>query len=418
MFNRSALNNPPRWAWPLADALAIAGLIFFAFYFLTAFRFDVLFTALERQVDFRQWYNFPPIIARSLKYPSVALNDWTIPFPYLPSAVAMFMPLSALPLMVAFGFWMLLQAAAFAAVLWTGIRLSGAAAHRGSLLIALAAVLMAENQLGWDFRTHNNNIIYLALIMLGMTVRTTWLSGLLLAISCNLKIYSGFLFFGLIWRREYRLAVAMSIAAILIAVAFPIAVFGFHGYVQLLEGWIAQALYNPPAGLPSLLPPDLLRKSAAFLLGADPASSAVSIFVRASQGVWIALVIGYFILAKRPSGTASDSQTRLSDFCVVLLAPLPFSIWFMPYHAIVLLPAYMLLLTIALSTGRKLWTRRIAAFALIACQILRYSVTQWELRGAVYLISFILILLALAATRTTEESVVGPGGLEPPTRPL
>lgn len=210
----------------------------------------------------------------------------------------------------------------------------------------------------------------------------------------------------------------MSIATILIAVAFPIAVFGFHGYVQLLEGWIAQALYNPPAGLPSLLPPDLLRKSAAFLLGADPASSAVSIFVRASQGVWIALVTGYFILAKRPSGTASNNQTRLSDFCVVLLAPLPFSIWFMPYHAIVLLPAYMLLLTIALSTGRKLWTRRIAAFALIACQILRYSVTQWELRGAVYLISFILILLALAATRTAEESVVGPGGLEPPTRPL
>jgi hypothetical protein len=403
VFDRATLKNPPRWAWPLADVLTIAGLIFFAFYFLTAFRFDVLFVARERQVDFWQWYNFPPIIARSLQYPSVALNDSTIPFPYLPSAVAMFLPLSALPLMVAFGFWIVLQAAAFAVVLWTGIKLSGAAEHRGRLLIALAAVLMAENQLGWDFRTHNNNVIYLALIMLGMTVRAAWLSGLLLAVSANLKIYSGILLFGLIWRREYWLAVSMSIAGVLIAVVLPIAVFGAHGYIQLLEGWVGQALSNAPPGKPALLPPDLLRKSAAFLLGADPASAAVSILVRTSQIVWLALVIGYFVFAKRPSGAASDTQARLSDFCVVLLAPLPFSIWFMPYHAIVLLPAYMLLLTVAVSTDRDIWTRRIAAFALIACQILRYVVTLWDLRGAVYLTSFVLILLALGALRRTEK---------------
>jgi hypothetical protein len=318
----------------------------------------------------------------------------------------MFLPLSALPKMVAFGIWMALQAASLAAVLWAGLKLSGAAQFRGRLLIALSAVLMTDNQIGWDFRTHNNNVIYLALIMLGLMTRTTWLSGLLFGVSCNLKIYSGLLIFGFIWRREYRLAINMFIATILIAVVLPIAVFGFFGYVQLLDGWFGQALYNPPAGQRTSLPANLLRHSGALLLGADPRSVEVSILVRISQAVWAALVIRYFILATRPTCSACDVQARLSDVCVVLLAPLPFSIWFTPYHAIVLLPANMLLLTVALSKDWDLWTRRAAVTALVGCQILQYSIGQWELRGVTSLVSFILILLALGIVRVNSRKAL------------
>src|SRR5271165_1488821 len=89
------LRRRTRWAWRIADAVAIGGLVFFAVYYLTAFRFDDLFVGDDRQIDFIQWYKFPPIIAHHLQYPSVALDDWRKPFPYLPSAVAMFLPLSA-----------------------------------------------------------------------------------------------------------------------------------------------------------------------------------------------------------------------------------------------------------------------------------------------------------------------------------
>ena len=197
----------------------------------------------------------------------------------------MFLPLSALPEPVAFGGWIVLQAASLAIVLWSGLKLSGAAQFRGRLLIALAAVLMTDNQIGWDFRTHNNNVVYLALIMLGLTSHATWLSGFLFGVSANLKIYSGMLIFGFIWRREYRLAIAMTIAAALIAVALPIAVFGFSGYIQLLQGWYGQAWYDPPAGRPAYLPANLLRQSGALLLGADPTSVEVSIAVRPSQAM-------------------------------------------------------------------------------------------------------------------------------------
>ena len=55
-------------------------------------------------------------------------------------------------------------------------------------LIAIAAVLLSENSLGWDFRNHNTNIVYLALVMVGIQTRRTWLGALLLALSINLKI--------------------------------------------------------------------------------------------------------------------------------------------------------------------------------------------------------------------------------------
>jgi hypothetical protein len=94
---------------------------------------------------------------------------------------------------------------------------------QGRFLIALGAVLLTDNQIGWDFRTHNNNVIYLALVMAALMTRVTLLSALLLGISSNLKIYSGVLFFVFLWRREYRLALSMIVAAVLIATILPIA---------------------------------------------------------------------------------------------------------------------------------------------------------------------------------------------------
>jgi hypothetical protein len=302
----------PRWLWWAADIAAIAGLLFFALYYLTSFRFHDLFTNDFREVDFIQWHRYPPLIAQYLQYPSAALDDWRRPFPYLPSAVAMLLPLSKLPESVAFDGWIALQAVSLAIALWAGLKLSGAAQYRARLLIALAAVLLTDNQIGWDFRTHNTNVIYLALIMLGLTIRSAWLSGLLLGISCNLKIYSGVLVGVFIWRREYRLAASMLVATALIAIALPIAVFGFSGYFELLGSWLGEAFFlDPPPGRPAYLPANLLRQSGALLVGGEPSSLVVSVFVRMAQAIWIALVLGYFALAPRPSGKDGPGGTLL-----------------------------------------------------------------------------------------------------------
>jgi hypothetical protein len=122
-----------------------------------------------------------------------------------------------------------------------------------------------------------------------------------------------------------------------------------------------------------------------------------------SQAAWAALVIGYFTIAARRSVSGNSAQARLCDVCVLLLAPLPFSIWFIPYHAIVLLPANMLLLTVALGSEWDFLRRGAAVGALVASQVLQYAVVQWDLRGATSLATFALVVLALAIIRKVPE---------------
>ncbi len=386
------------WRWRVADGVAILGLLFFVFYHLTAFRFDTLFTTLSREVDFKQWYRFPPMVLQHLQYPSLVTGEWTIPFPYLPSAIAMFLPLSALPEPVAFGLWIFLQASSLAAVLWAALKLTNGWDLRGRLFIALAAVLMTSNPLSWDFRTHNNNVIYLALVMLALMTTRQWLSGLLLGISFNMKIYSGPLVAVFLWRREYRLAIAMIAASILIAVALPVLVFGPSGYVGLLGGWVQQALhFNPPPGVPAVLPPDLFRLSASTLLGVE--SEATPLLLYTAQALWALTVVGYFAVATWRAPALADGCARLADVCVLLLAPLPFSPWFQPYHAVVLLPAYVLLLTVAATETEPRGIRVAAGMALLGSQILYYSFRSWEFRGAVFLAIFLTVTITLGAVR-------------------
>jgi len=82
------------------------------------------------------------------------------------------------------------------------------------------------------------------------------------------------------------------------------------------------------------------------------------------------------------------------------------SIWFTPYHAIVLLPANLLLLTVALDKACEPRARHVVVAALVGCQALQYLVGQWELRGATSLVGFALVVLALGVVRRARQSRV------------
>jgi hypothetical protein len=390
---------PRRGAWIAANAAAWVGLTFFVLYYLTAFRFDVLFTEQARQVDFFIWRFNPSYIADHLRYPAVVTGDWAHTlFPYLPSAAAMMLPLSAPPEMPAFALWLLIQLGAFVIVVLIGLRLSGAMALRARWLIALAAVLASENSLSWDFRNHNTNLVYLALVLLGLYANRTWLAAALLALSINLKLYSGLVPLALAWRREYRLAAATCIAAVFVAVLLPAAVFGPAAFIQLMADWFAQIEYT--AAVHSGTTASLIR-SVAALLGADPAAASVTLTLRATQTAWLILVAWYYWVSRhaRLSEAGAGQQARLADMCVALMAPLPLSTWFIPYHAVVMLPAYMILLTVAVAEATPQRLRAIAIGSIAICQALRFALRDWDYRGLVFLLSFVALLLALAAVR-------------------
>jgi hypothetical protein len=303
-----------------------------------------------------------------------------------------------LPWSVAFVLWMTLQVAAFAVVFWAGLRLSGASALRERMPLATLAVLMTSGPLGWDFRNHNTNLVYLALVMLGLVTRKTWLGGLLFAASVNLKLYSGLWLAGLVWRREYRLASAMGVASLLLGIVLPVLVFGFPAYLQLLREWFEQVLYTATPSVQAAGPATLLR-SVVTLLGDEPTSFSVFAVWHAAQLLWVALVIGYFAAASRRDRSNPGDQARLADVCVLLMASLPLSTWFVPYHAVVMLPALLLLLTVAVSAEWPRWARATAIVALAGCQLLRFSPFSFELRGLIYLVSFSLLVLGLGAVR-------------------
>jgi hypothetical protein len=386
--------------WTLINAALFVAFAIYVFYYLTAFRFDTLFTVEPRQVDFRMWYLFPQLILRTTHYPAVITHDWATNFSYPPSAVAMMLLLGVASQTTAFGFWIVLQGLAFITVLWTGIRLCGASGQPYSLLVAAVAVFLADSAIGWDFRNHNNNLIYLALIMLSLSTKRAWLSGLLLAVSFNLKLYSGLVLGAFLWRREFSVAGYMILASVIVGVVVPIMVFGPPGYLQLLHDWADQIRYTLSPTIQASAPTTLLR-SITTLLGTSPSSTTVTIVLRATQAAWVGLLAIYFVVAARqqPTDPIARNQARLSDIIVSLLAPLPVSTWFLPYHAVVMIPAWLLLVTVAANDAWPKWMRWIIICAMGTSQILRFSIRDWDYRGGMYFITFVILVAALALVR-------------------
>jgi hypothetical protein len=384
----------------VGDAAAIGGLAFIALYYLTAFHFGNLFSNPARQVDFGIWRFVPNFIFEHGRYPAAATGDWEHAlFPYLPSAAAIMRPLSWPPEPIAFALWLAIEAAAFALSIWAALHLSGARTP-GRWLIGLVAVLLCENAVGWDFRNHNNNIVYLAMVMLGLLARRTWLAALLFAVSINFKLYSGVLPIAFGCRREMRLALATALGAVLIAVALPAAVFGLRGALQLAADWMSQINYtlSPAQQASSTVS---LVGSVAALLAVQPGAVSAAVALRALQAGWLALAALYFFSCARAGAGEGERfhQFRLADVCVALMVPLPLSTWLIPYHAIVLLPAYTLLLTIAASAG---WSGRARLFAATACvgtQIVHFAVPAWSYRGLAYLVTFAILVAGLAVVR-------------------
>lgn len=386
----------------IVECALVAVFAVYVLYFLTGFRFESLISGDSGQVDFRMWYLLPPQI-KAQDYPSVLSGNWLIPFPYLPSAVALMLPLSLMTQTVAFLVWIVLQAASFVIVVWTSLRLVGMHRSLLRLPIAAAAVFVVSAAIEWDFRTHNNNLIYLALVMVGLTTRKTWIAALLFATTANLKLYSAVLIPGFLWRREYRLAFATALAATLLAIALPALVFGPDQSIKLFGSWLNEFLYTTsPAGQAAA--PLSLQKTAGMILGVDPQSSTAIMAARCAQIVWMALAAGYFVVTgRRRLADGDNSIARLCDVIVLLMLPLPLSSWLVPYHGVVLLPAFILIVSRLIDETCPQAVRIVAGVASMGCVALRFAVPAWDLRAGTLTLSLILTLLALGTIKMVDS---------------
>ena len=296
------------------------------------------------------WYLLPPQIAAQ-DYPSVVTGNWNISFPYLPSAVAMMLPLSLMPQVAAFIVWMILQGMAFVTVIWTSLRLAGLERSHLRLPIAAAAVFVVGSAIEWDLRAHNNNLIYLALVMLGLTARRTWVAAVLFAVTANLKLYSVVLIPGLLWRREVPAGCRDRIDGR--------GAGGRAALAGLRPGAGAQAVHaagstksSTPCRTPAgrTLRCRCTRPPRPCLAWRPPLRKRRWPHVAHSL-LWLALVAFYFLVPARRPGTGGVA--RLCDVIVLLMLPLPVSSWLVPYHGAVMLPAYILIVSVLIERQRR-----------------------------------------------------------------
>jgi hypothetical protein len=189
-----------------------------------------------------------------------------------------------------------------------------------------------------------------------------------------------------------------------LAAVAPLLFFGIDGTVQLYQDWREQVnlisapdsyLKNPSAPLVSL------RKAAATLTGHAPDAWSTNFLLTSFWIAWTLALAWYFHRALRTGTNGPPSRAGLADWTVLLLAPLPFSPWLEPYHAVPLLPGAILCATVSLD--RLAWRKDrvigLGALGLLVLIRMLINLCPWPLRGIAMLVTFLALVTGLGMLR-------------------
>ena len=115
-----------------------------------------------------------------------------------------------------------------------------------------------------------------------------------------------------------------------------------------------------------------------FLTGEAADATRTQLYVLMLCAVWAAALAWYAWRAGRAGRVGIPSRAALADWTVLLLAPLPFSPWLEPYHAIPLLPGAILCVIIVLDERVAAKDRIIALAALLALALAALVITPFR----------------------------------------
>jgi Glycosyltransferase family 87 len=344
-------------------------------------------------------------------------------FPYPPSAVLIFRWLGAAGPGLFMGAWITGMAAGLVTTLRASLAAERPDIRAAWLLIGALALVVADGPVSWDLRNANSNLVCLGAIMGGYALmdRHPMLAGALLALSIGLKPYGALLLPWLLLCGPRRTVLAGFGTLILLTVAWPVLTWGAGGAVRIYLGWLEQLkiVADPQvqvavaAGGPPVVS---LGRAAMALTGEDPLSPAARAVVGAVWTIWIAAIVWYAWRAARSYPLAIPSRAALADWTVLLLAPLPFSPWLEPYHAVPIVPGAILLVLVALDDGVLASDRRTAVAALMALGLTRTAELPFAMRGMVILVQFLAITVGLGLLRPRLSAITAKEA-EAPVRP-
>jgi hypothetical protein len=337
-------------------------------------------------------------------------------FPYSPSAVVLFKLLTIFGPTVFMTTWVGLMGAGLLVSLRAPFAHERTELASNWMLIGVLAVLLAGSSVSWDLRNVNSNLIYLGLVLAGFSLlgRKPLLAGTLIALSISWKLYSGLLLLWLAMHGPRQALYSAAATIVVLWVAVPVACFGVDSALQMYAGWSEQIrivgdawVYLKYDGTGIGPPLVTLRGAIMALTGAMAESVTVQTYLLMLWTVWGAALCWYAWRALRAVPLHPPSRAALADWVVLLMAPLPFSPWLEPYHAIPVLPGAVLCLIIALDDRVDRSDRVIALAAMAGLSALILGGTPFRIRGLGLLAQFMVLTIALGALRIMPSAQSG-----------
>ena len=346
-------------------------------------------------------------ISASDRYPAqLALGNFNAIFPYPPPAILIFSVAARLGPTL---FMTAAEALTFVA-LFAVVRLCVSYEDRSIArlwpLLLLPVILLTYNPIEYDLFGRNVNLTILALTLSAFALlrRVPIISGVLLALAISLKLYSGLL---LIWLLVFNRKAAISCIAALAALwlVAPLLYWGGAGTLQVYQGWLEQLVMANGSWVYAMtgtgLGPPLitLRLAASRMLAADPFGSEVRSLLLLLQGAWVCVLAVYGYRAWWRRASEGVWRATLADWFVLLVAPLPFSTWLEPYHAVALIPGFVLCLVLALDKSLSVGARAVLVLACLASAAVKELPVPFEMRGLIFTAQFTFVILALCVIR-------------------
>lgn len=386
-----------------------AGLLLYFIYHLTGLdpaRILLRVAAVDTQIIFDRTHE---IFARA-DYPArLQIGNTAAVFPYPPSAVLLFRGLEIFGMRAFIALWTILMVTALLVTFRASLAGEAEELRCAWLVLGAASLMFADSPVSWDLRSGNSNLIYLGLVMAGYGLihRRPWLAGALVGLSISLKLYSGLLLVWLAFNGPRRTLYAAAIAIVVLWIILPVMFFGPYGSIKLYTGWreqlriidglwvyriIATNAYGPPL--------ITLRRAVITLTGASPDAATTRSLIFLLWAVWIAALLWYAHRALIGGRVIAPSRAALADWTILMLAPLPFSPWIEPYHAVAVVPGTILCLVLALDNQLGNRERMLAAVGAVLVFLTIHLIgVPLRIRGFGLLAQFLSLLTVFGLLR-------------------
>jgi hypothetical protein len=336
-------------------------------------------------------------------------------WPYSPSAVLLFSGLEICGPRTFMAAWVILMIGGLLVTFRASVAGENADVHAAWLLLGAASLVFADSPVSWDLRNPNSNLVYLGVTLAGYGSlrRHPWFGGALVGLSISLKLYSGLLLVWLLVHGPRRALYAGAITMVLLWLLLPMALFGVDGTIRMYNGWHEQLKIVSDPSIYTVLvaqghgPPLVtLRRAAITLTGASADAATTRSLLLLLWAIWLVALLWYAQRAFIGECVVAPSRSALADWTILMLAPLPFSPWLEPYHAVPVIPATILCLAMAFDErlGRD---RSIPLVALSALLAIRLVGVPFQIRGLGLLAQFLVIVIAFGLLRPRLDRLPG-----------